>query len=238
MAASADPRVADLVRERKLRFGLFPSFFYSTAPNGELHGVGVEIARALAERIGVALELREYPSPPGVVQALARGEIDVATLGIDPARAADVDFSPPYMKADFTFLVPADSPIGAIGDADRSGVRVAIVRNHAMDTALKLNRAARAYADVPDAAFELLRAKQADVLAGIRPGLMNYAAKLPGSRVLDGSYGANVLALAVTKGQSARLAFVSEFIVEARSSGLVRRAIESAGLRGIDVVTS
>jgi polar amino acid transport system substrate-binding protein len=233
-----DPRVADLRGEGRLRFGLFPSFFYSKAPGGELHGVGVEIARALAERIGVTLELREYPSPPGVVQALARGEIDVATLGIDPARAAEVDFSPAYMKADFTFLVPADSAIAAIGDADRIGVRIAIVRNHAMDTALTLNRAERIYADVPDAAFELLRTKEADVLAGIRPGLMNYAAKLPGSRVLDGSYGANVLALAVAKGNAPRLNYVNEFVEQARSSGLVRRAIESAGLHGIDVITS
>jgi polar amino acid transport system substrate-binding protein len=128
MATSADPRVADLGSAGRLRFGLFPSFFYSKAPSGELQGVGVEIARALAARVGVTLELREYPSPPGVVQALARGEIDAATLGIDPARAAEVDFSPPYMKADFTFLVPADSPIGAIGDADRTGVRIAIMR--------------------------------------------------------------------------------------------------------------
>ena len=236
--ANADPRVADLGSAGRLRFGLFPSFFYSKAPNGALHGVSVEIARALAARIGVALALREYPNPPGVVKALAAGEIDVATLGIDPARAAEVDFSPPYMKADFTFLVPADSPVGAVGDADRSGVRIAIVRNHAMDTALKLNRAERAYADVPDAAFELLRTKQAGVLAGIRPGLMSYAAKLPGSRVLDGSYGANVLALAVAKGNAPWLAYVNEFVEQARTSCLVRRAIESAGLRGIDVVTS
>jgi polar amino acid transport system substrate-binding protein len=107
-----------------------------------------------------------------------------------------------------------------------------------MDTALKLHHAERSYAEVPDAAFGLLRAKQADVLAGIRPGLMNYAAKLPGSRVLDGSYGANVLALAVAKGNAAWLAHVNEFVGQAGTSGLVRRAIESAGLRGIDVVTS
>jgi polar amino acid transport system substrate-binding protein len=107
-----------------------------------------------------------------------------------------------------------------------------------MDTALTLHNAERVYADVPDAAFELLRAGKADVLAGIRPGLINYATKLPSSRVLSDSYGANILALAVAKGQSARLAFVSEFIVEARASGLVQQAIDSAGLRGIDVVTS
>ena len=237
MKKGEDARVADLRRAGRLRFGLFPSFFYSKRPNGELHGVGVEIAR-LGGKDRRHAGVREYPSPPGVVQALAAGEIDVATLGLDPARAAQVDFTPPYMKADFSFVVPQGSPVQKIADADRSGIRIAIVRGHAMDTALKLQNAERVYADVPDAAFELLRIGKADVLAGIRPGLINYAVKLPGSRVLSDSYGANVLALAVAKGQSARLAFISEFIVEARTSGLVQRAIDTAGLRGIDVVTS
>jgi polar amino acid transport system substrate-binding protein len=237
MKKGEDPRVADLRRAGRVRFGLFPSFFYSKAANGELHGIGVEIANALAARIGVALELCEYPNPPGVVQALAAGQIDVATLGLDPARAAQVDFTPPYMKADFSFVVPQGCSVQTIADADRTGIRIAIVRGHAMDSALKTKNAERIYADVPDAAFELLRANRADVLAGIRPGLVNYAAKLPGSRVLSDSYGANILALAVAKGQSARLAFVSEFIVDARASGLMQRAINRAGLGGIEVVT-
>jgi polar amino acid transport system substrate-binding protein len=235
---SADPRVADLLRAGRMRFGLFPSFFYSTAPNGELHGVGIEIAKGLAARIGIPLELREYPSPPGVVNALANGEVDVATLGLDPARAASVDFTPPYMKADFSFLVPPGSIIEDVADAYRPRTRIAIVRGHAMDTALKLEYAERIYADVPDTAFDLLRAGKADALAGIRPGLLNYAAKLPGSRVLDDSYGANILALAVAKGRAQRLAYVSAFIVEARDFGDVQRAINHAGLGGIDVITS
>ena len=49
--------------------------------------------------------------------------------------------------------------------ADRTGIRIAIVRGHAMDSALKTKNAERIYADVPDAAFELLRANRADVLA-------------------------------------------------------------------------
>jgi polar amino acid transport system substrate-binding protein len=233
-----DPRIADLLRIGRLRFGLFPSFFYSKAPNGDLHGVGIEIARALAARIGVPLELQEYPHPPGVVQALVNGEVDIATLGLDPARAAHVDFTPPYMKADFSFLLPPGSAIEDLADADRPGTRIAIVRGHAMDTALKLEYAERIYADVPDTAFDLLRAGKADALAGIRPGLLNYAAKLPGSRVLADSYGANILALAVAKGRTQRLDYVSAFIVEARDFGDVQRAIEKAGLGGIDVVTS
>ena len=63
------------------------------------------------------------------------------------------------------------------------------------------------------------------------------AAGLPGSRVLEGRYGANVLAMAVAKGQPGWLACVSGFIEEARSSGLVQRAIASAGLGGVEIVS-
>jgi polar amino acid transport system substrate-binding protein len=116
---------------------------------------------------------------------------------------------------------------------------VAVVRDHAMDFALrgKLKHAQPVYAGTPDAAFELLRAGQADVMAGIRPGLLKYSDGLPGSRVLEDRYGANVLAMAVAKGQPGWLACVSGFIEEARSSGLVQRAIASAGLGGVEIVS-
>jgi polar amino acid transport system substrate-binding protein len=240
-AEPTDPRIADIVRAGKVRIALFPSFFYTKTPEtGELQGVGIELARAFAARLGVEAELREFPSPPKAVHGLKAGECDVAFLGIDPDRAADVDFSPAYMQADFTFLVPAGSAVCGIADADRSGVRVAVVRDHAMEFALRgtLKQAETVYAATPDAAFDLLRARQADVLEGIRPGLLRYSAELAGSRVLEERYGANVFALAILKGQAGRLAYISEFIEEARRSGLVQRAIASAGLGGVQIVSA
>src|ERR1043166_2956184 len=181
-----DPRVADIARSGALRLGLFPSFFYRK-DQGEPRGVGIEIARALAARIGVALQATEYASPPQVVEALAAGEADVALLGIDPVRGRDVDFSPPLLVAEFTYLVPESSAAHTIAEADRPGVRIALVRHHAMDTALrgKLAQAQPVYADTPDAAFEMFRQGDAEVLAGIRPGLLMYVGKLSGTRVLD-----------------------------------------------------
>ena len=160
----------------------------------------------------------------------------MALLGIDPVRGRDVDFSPPLLVAEFTYLVPENSAARTIADADRPGVRVALVRHHAMDTALrgKLAQAQPVYADTPDAAFEMFRSGQAEVLAGIRPGLLMYAGKMPGTRVLDDRYGRNVIALAVKKGEAARLSFVSEFAAQARADGTVTRAIASAGLRGVE----
>ncbi len=234
---TADPRIADIARSGALRLALFPSFFYRRDAGGEPRGVGIEIAQALAERIGVVLRPTEYPSPPKVVEGLAAGLADVALLGIDPVRGKEVDFSPPLLAADFTYLVPENSAARAIADADRPGVRVALVRHHAMDTALrgKLTAAVPVYVDTPDAAYDLFREGLADVLAGIRPGLLMYAGKLPGTRVLDDAYGRNVIALAVKKGEAGRLAYVGEFAMQARADGTVTRAIASAALRGVDL---
>ena len=233
-----DPRVADIARAGMLRLALFPSFFYRRdTASGVPRGVGIEIARALARRIGVALVSAEHASPPNVVEALASGAADVALLGIDPARSTEVDFSPPVLAADFTYLVPAGSPVHAIADADLSGTRIALVRHHAMDSALrgKLGAAQPVYADTPDAAFDLFRAGSADVLAGIRPGLLMYAGMLAGARVLPDAYGPNVIAFAVKKNAAGWLAYVGAFAKEARADGTVERAIASAGLRGVEV---
>ncbi len=235
-----DPRVADLVRAGKVRAAVFPSFLYTRdAATGEVTGLAILLARAFAASVGVVANVIEYPHPPAALHALAAGKCDIAFLGIDPGRAGEVDFSPPYLRADFTFLVPPGSVIRSLADVDQPGARVAIVSGHAMEIALrgKLSRARPVYAATPDAAFGLLRAGEADILAGIRPGLLNYADALPGARVLDLRYGANLLALAVAKGQAARLAYVGEFIAAAKASGLVQRIIVQAGLRGVEVTT-
>ena len=229
--------LADVIGRGVLRLALFPSFFYrKDRASGSLHGVGIEIGRALAERLRVALAPAEYPSPPAVLAALAKDAADVALLGIDPARAAEVDFSPPLFAADFTYLVPERSPFGSIADADRAGTRIALVRHHAMDTALRgqLKAATPVYADTPDAAFDLFGAGKAEVLAGVRPGLLAYADALPGARVLPDRYGRNVLALAVRKGDAEWRMSIEEFAAQARADGTVARAISAARVRGID----
>jgi polar amino acid transport system substrate-binding protein len=94
-----------------------------------------------------------------------------------------------------------------------------------------LKNAEQVEADTPDAAFDLLRSGRADAFASARGPLLDYAPNLLGARVLDERYGVNLLAMAVPKGHAGRLTALSEFIEEAKSSGLVARFIERAGLR-------
>jgi polar amino acid transport system substrate-binding protein len=239
-ATGAEPLVARIVVSKRLRIGLFPSFFYGRDPaTGAFIGWGIEMARALAAELGVALELVERRSPPDVVRSLCDGEVDAAFLGISAERARHVDFTQPWVKADFTFMVPTKSSIARIEDADRDDVRIAVVRNHAMDAALdgQLPRAARVHADTPDAAFELFRDGAVEVLAGIRPGLSAFLAKAPDARVLDGRYGANVIGLAVAKGEPGWLSLLDDYVARSKSDGTARAAAERVAATGLDVVS-
>jgi polar amino acid transport system substrate-binding protein len=227
----ADPRVADLVQTGRVRVALFPPMYTQHPVTGEIGGMQIELARALAARLGIAVRPIVYPTPAAVVEGLKAGACDIAFLVIDPDRAAVVDFSSPYAERDFTYLVPAGSSIRRVADADRPGVRIAVVRTHASELALRglLTRAALMPAEGPDAAFDWLRRGQVDLLASARQDLLQYASQLPGSRVLPDRYGSSSAAIAVPKGHPGWVAYLSEFIAEAKASGLVQRAIERAG---------
>jgi len=235
-----DPRVADLVQAGKLRAGLgvvAPHWAIKDPATGELRGVAVDLARALAARLGVELVPVEYPSPTRVLEGLEVGAWDVGFLGVDPSRAAVVDFSPPYLQIEATYLVPASSSIHNLADADQPGVRIAVSRKSVEDIVLSrmIKRAELLRVETVGAGFDLLRAGNADVLATPRPTALLRSAQLPGSRVLEDRFHATFGAMAVPKGQAGRLAYISEFIEEAKASGLVQQAIERAGLRGVQV---
>jgi polar amino acid transport system substrate-binding protein len=240
-SAAADQRVEDLVKAGKIRLALFlPQ--YTIDASGGISGVGaglvaIDLASALAARLGVKAEITGYPSPAKVVECLKAGACDMTLVGIEGSRAAEVDFSPPVLEFDFTYLVPAGSAIRRVADVDRQGTRVAVVNKHGSTMALarQVKHAELIGADIPDGAFELLHAGKADAFASARWVLVDYAVKLPGSRVLDDAYGVNPLGIALPKGLAGRLAYVGEFIEEARASGLIQGAIDRADLKGFRV---
>ena len=179
----------------------------------------------------------EFLTPPQALNALKAGACDVGFGVMDASRNSEIDFSPPVLQFDFTYLVPADSSIRSIADADRPGIRIAVVRNHA--STLCLNRVRKhaelVEAETPDIAFDLLRTGCADAWASTRPALLEFSSKLSDSLVLEEYFGANFTAMTVPKGHPERLAYISEFIEEAKTSGLVQHTITRSGWRGVRI---
>jgi polar amino acid transport system substrate-binding protein len=238
--AQTDARVADLLKAGKLRVGLglgSPVLAVKDAASGEVRGPALEMGRALAKRIGVEFVGVEYPRPGAVLEGAKKGAWDVAFLVVDPERAKEADFAPPHMQSDFTYLVARGSSLAKAADADRPGVRIAVPKGDASDLLLTrmLKNAELVRTDSIAAAAELLRAGSVQAQAAPRPVLMAESTKVPGSRVLGDGFAVISFAALVPKGHPGRLAYVSEFVEDAKASGLVSRIIRDAGLRGVQV---
>lgn len=236
---SRDTNVDDFVKAGRIRaaFAIAPIIATADPATGELHGVAVDLAYEIASRIGGQVHPVVYPRPGAVMAGLHSNAWDIAFLGIDPTRSAEADFTPAYMEVDLTYLVPGSSDIHEIPDADKPGARIAVPRNDLVDILLRrlLKQAQLVQADTVAGAFDLLCSGQADVCAEPRPNLVKDQTRLRGSRVLAGRFGVNRLGIVVPKGKAAHLAYLTQFVEEAKSSGLVQRAIDHAGLRGVQV---
>ncbi len=244
--STSDLRVVDIVRAGRLRVALFFPLCAKDPATGRVRAAGVEgaylveIVHALATRIGVDVELLGYMTPAEAMNGIKNDDCDLGFFGIDPTRSDQADFSPAFVRSDFTYLVPAGSTLRTISDVDQSHIRIAAVRNHNSTKALatKIRYARPIYGDTPDTTFHLLQSNQADAMASVRTSLLEYSDQLPGSRVLDGSFGELLLAIAIPKGQSDCLSYISEFIEDAKASGIVQRAIDNAGARGVQVAAA
>ena len=242
-AQTSDPRVADLVRTGRLRVGIGLANLGSAIKDpatGELLGVAADLARALASRIGIALQPVEYPRPGAVLDGAPTGAWDVAFLVIDPARSTIADVSPPYMQSDFSYLLPAASSIRSLTDADQPGNRIAVPRGDAVDLTLTrlLKRATLIRVDNQAAGAALLRAGKVSAYAAPRPVLLAMSAQLPGSHVIGEAFATISFAGFVPKGHAGHLAYVSQFLAEAKTSGLVQQFIERSGMHGFRVALS
>ena len=242
-SSPSDARVSHILKAGKLRAALFLPLFEKASdgsavrPRGPEAAYLVEITRALATRIGVEVQLIGYPTPAEATDGLKAGACDLTFLGIDPARSGDLDFSTAYVQADFTYLVPQGSSIRSAADVDQAGLRIAAIRNHGSTRALSriLTRAEIIYGDTPEAAVNFLRSGQAAALASVRSGLLDYAVQLPGSSALQDRYGELLLAFAIAKGQADWRAYLTEFVEEAKASGLIDRALKLSGVGSVKV---
>lgn len=204
------------------------------AENGDPQGVSPDMARAIAERLGVEVAYVCYASPGEVADAAATDGWDIANIGAEPERARTIDFTAAYAEIEATYLVPAGSPIASIADVDREGVRIAVSARSAYELWLSDNieNAELVLAQGLDGSFQTFVDQGLEALAGLRPRLVEDVGKLPGARILDGQFTAVQQAVGTCKGRETGARFLREFVEEAKASGLVASLIEKHGVTG------
>ena len=233
----------ELAPTGKLRVGVgvgaAPSAFWTTKDpaTSKPRGVTVNLGQALADRLGVPLELVVYANSGEVTAAGPKGEWDVAFMPVDDERRKVVDFGPAYSLSTSTYMVRAGSPIKSIAEVDRPGVRVAGIANTttARTAIATLKNTQVISFRTVDEVVAKMKAGEVDAIALGRESLAGLAPQLPGARVLDGYFHAAGTAVAVPKGKPAAHAYVTRFIEKGKADGTVRRALDAAGFRDLAV---
>jgi polar amino acid transport system substrate-binding protein len=204
---------------------------------GKPRGVPVELGSALAQKLGVPVELVEYGASGEIIAATNSDKWDVTFVPVDDDRKKVVDFGAPYHLLQSTYLVAPGSTIKTVEEVNRPGVRIAGVDGTAtFRAALRTApNATPVTVKGPDEGVALMRAGKVDAIALSREAVGGLLEALPGSRVLDGGFLNSTTAVAVAKNKPAALAAVTAFIEEAKASGLVRRALDGMGLKSSQV---
>ena len=205
--------------------------------SGEMKGLGHDLGKELARRIGVPFEPVLYPSIGAILDGGKSGAWDVAHFGFSSERAKEWAYVPVHVEVEFGYLVPGSSSISTMADVDRPGVRVAVQEKSGPDSFFSgtLKGAALIRAPSNPGALEAVKSGRADVMGSIKPILFDMSNQMPGSRVLDGRTGIDPHAMAMPKGRDPGMAYLRQFMEDAKSEGLVKAAIERAGLRGVVV---
>jgi len=243
MATPAQGAAAATIKELAplgtLRVGVNLSNFLlvSKQTAESIGGIVPDLAQELARRLGLALELVRYPQPGAVADAARHNAWDVAFIGAEPQRASEIDFTEPYLEIEATYLVPAGSPIRSIAEVDRKGVRIAVMNRSAYELWLARNirSAELVRADSIEASYQLFVREKLDVLAGLKPRLLQDRDKLPGSRILEGRFTAVQQAIGTPKGRPAAAAYLREFARDIKASGLVAQLIARHDVKGVTV---
>ncbi|MEV0291712.1 transporter substrate-binding domain-containing protein [Kribbella sp. NPDC050820] len=184
-------------------------------------GVTVDIARELARRLEVPLELVCFDAARKSFEALTTGQADICFLAIEPARADQVAFSAPYVIIEGVFAVRRESGLRTLADVDRDGVRIGVKRGSAYD--LYLTRTVQHATVVRgDEGTDIFLAEDLEAAAGIRQPITRFVAEHPEVRLIDERFMEIRQAVGTTKDRHPdTVAYLHALVEDLKSNGFV-----------------
>ena len=191
----------------------------------------MDLARELGQRLGVLVDLVPFDG------AGKAGAWDVAFVALDPARAAEIAQSTPYVVIDGAYLVREDSPIRSTAEVDRRGNRIVVAGKSAYDLFLTRNikHAQIVRTSTSSAVVGVLLKGKYEIAAGVKQQLEADAKRTAGVRLLDGRFMVINQAIASQRGKEAGARYVREFVEEMKASGFIARALERHQVQGATV---
>ena len=190
-------------------------------------GVTVALARDIAARLGVEVELVCFGAAKDSVAAISDGRADVGFLAVDPGRP--LSFTAPYVLIEGVCVVSDDSTIEAADDVDAPGILVGVKEGSAYD--LHLSRTLQhAHIERGPEGIDVYVERHLDAGAGIRQPMTAWVAAHPGHRVVEPAFMQIRQAVAVPQERAeSSVTWLSTLVEELLASGFVTEALRDAG---------
>jgi polar amino acid transport system substrate-binding protein len=206
-------------------------------PDGKITGgVGVELGKFMAKKLGAVLELVPYPDSNTYTQSFGKGEWDIGFGTRTPLVEEKADFILDVLLTDYLFVAAPGREFADAAQVDRPGVKVGVGQKSTSDQFLSRTLKSAELVRLPGGgkSIEALRSGQVDVWAASASNVEQVADRLPGAKIVPGTFMSDRTMVVLPKGRSsAAQARVVEIVNEAKKTGVVRKALEQTGVRGV-----
>ena len=225
----------------KLRVGMNAAnaTLVTRTADGNVSGISVDLGKFIAEKLGMSYEPVVYASAGPYTESFGKGEWDIIVTGRNAFAAKMVDFSPDVILIEYVFVAAPGREFADAGQVDRAGIKIGVGRNASADVflsrTLKSAELVRVAGDIA-VVIDLLRTGNADMYATITDNALGIADRLPGARIIPGVFNTVGFAVAIPKGRSsAAQSKLRQIVNDAKAAGIVQKAIEKSGLKGVRV---
>jgi polar amino acid transport system substrate-binding protein len=199
-------------------------------------GVGVEVGKFIAKKLGVVLELVAYPDSNAYTESFGKGEWDIGFGTRTPLVAEKADFILDVLLTDYLFVAAPGRQFANAAQVDRPGVKVGVGQKSTSDQFLSQTLKSAELVRLPGAgkSIEALRGGQVDVWAASASNVEQVRDRVPGARIVPGAFTSDRTMVILPKGRSsAARAKVVEIVDQAKKTGVVRKALEQTGVKGV-----
>lgn len=224
-SAAADGELK-LVEEGKLIVSTnaeFPPYEYYDA--NEIVGIDIEIAQAIADKLGLELEVKDGAFDAIIAEVVSgKADIGIAGMTVTDERKQNVDFSDSYATGTQVIIVKEDSEIKSAADLEGKSIGVQLgTTGDIMATDIKDSKVEQ-YNKGMDAVQALSQGKIDAVIIDSEPAKF-YEKEVSGLKILDEAFAVEDYAIALKKGNTALQSKINEALKELKAEGKIDEII-------------
>ena len=201
----------------ELRVGLNMSNFLlvsSKDTNGLPEGLSPDIGKKLAEELNVICKFVQFEKPGLLADAVNEDKWDIGNIACEKEREKSIDFSDPYVNIDANFIFRKKDNFMSNEEINSSGIKIAVLERSAYDLWLTENfkKAELIKVNTMDNSHKLFREGGADVLAGLKPKLVEELGLNSDFKIISNPFTYIKQSIGIKKGNPEILDYLNKFI--------------------------